>query len=335
MLTQQLLDKAHKVFIKHFAATVTFQRAIFLNWYCPLDCKFCFMSVEKSNIIDPKKARRTPASLLTEAYLCRKLGWEIEFLSSGYRTLEKDYLLKLLKNLYIVTGNKQWLNVGVLTKEELEYFQDYIIGSCGAVETVNPVIHKRVCPSKPVEPIVNMFKACDERGLKKAMTLIIGIGETIEDFKLLKDFISQNKIDRITVYSLNPINGTIFTLPPARDYYLEWLAKIRIAFPNLEIIVGVRDSRLDTISQAMYLGVNSLTKFAALKHFNSKYSQFIEQEIKKSGRILHGTLTELPEIDINEIDEFDLDSILKIKLKAKIESYIKMMKRGKKEVIIS
>jgi len=332
MLTQSLLNKAHQAFTKHFPATATFQRAIFLNWYCPLDCKFCFMSVEKTNITNPKAARRTPESVLVEAFLCKNLGWEIEFLSSGYRTLEKEYLLKLLKNLYIVTGKKQWLNVGVLTKDELEYFQDYIIGSCGAVETVNPRIHKQVCANKPVEPIIKMFDACDELGLKKAMTIIIGMGESIKDFELLKEFIAEHKVDRVTVYSLNPIRGTIFTKPPARGYYLEWLAKIRIAIPKLEIIAGVRDSRLDTIKQAMYLGVNSLTKFAALKHFNSKSSQYIEQEIRKSGRILQGTLTELPEIDINEIDELDLDEQLKAKMKVRLESYLRMIK--KKKIVI-
>ncbi len=329
MLTQSLLDRAHQVFIENFHNTVTFQRAIFLNWYCPLDCKFCFMSVEKTNITNAKAARRTPESILVEAFLCKKLDWEIEFLSSGYRTLEKEYLLKLLKNLYIVTGKKQWLNTGALTKNELKYYQPYILGSCGAIETINPIIHEQVCPNKPVKPIIKMFDACDELELKKAMTIIIGLGETIEDFELLKEFIAEHKVDRITVYSLNPVKGTIFTEPPARDYYLEWLAKIRIVFPKLEIIAGVRDSRLDTINHAMYLGVNSLTKFAALKYFNSKYSQYIEQEIKKTGRILQGTLTKLPDIDIHEVDEFELDEQLKEKMKVRLESYLKMMRREK------
>ena len=30
--------------------------------------------------------------------------------------------------------------------------------------------------------IINLFKLCDKLGIKKAMTFIIGLGETINDF---------------------------------------------------------------------------------------------------------------------------------------------------------
>lgn len=323
-----MLDDAHAAFKMRYPASITFSRAIFLNWYCPLDCKFCFMSVEKSNISSPKAARRTPASILTEAFLCSKLGWDIEFLSSGYRVLENEYLLRLLKSLYEVTGKKQWLNTGALSKQELEFFKPYIEGSCGAVETVNPIIHDKVCRNKPVAPIINMFKACDELGLRKAMTLIIGMGETIADFPKLQEFIERHAIDRITVYALNPIKGTMFTKSPEADYYIEWLARTRISFPRMEIIAGIRNERLDTIRQLAYLGVNAITKFIALRQFNSKDARFIEEEIAGAGRILQGSLTKLPDIELEEIDAFMLEPERKEQMKRTLTSYLEMMHRN-------
>lgn len=285
------------------------------------------MSVEKSNITNPNAARRTPASIITEAFLCKKLGWDIEFLSSGYRVLEKEYVLRILKNLFAVTGKKQWLNIGALTRQELEFYKDYIEGSCGAVETINPKIHDIVCKNKPVAPIIKMYKACDALGLKKAMTLIIGMGESIEDFPKLKAFITEHRIDRITMYALNPIRGTMFTTMPDAHYYLEWIAKTRNAFPGLEIIAGVRNDRIDTVPKLMDIGVNSITKFIALRNFNSKDAQDIESSVSRSGKVLQGSLTKLPKIDLDEIDSLDIEPHLREKVKVKLASYLRMMHR--------
>ena len=80
--------------------TTYFERAIFLSWYCSkADCKFCYMSTQKSLIKDPKRARRTKESILAEALLCRQLGWKIEFLSGGYESYTKEELLFLIRNI--------------------------------------------------------------------------------------------------------------------------------------------------------------------------------------------------------------------------------------------
>ena len=76
--------------------TTWFERAIFLSWYCAKgDCKFCYMSTQKKLIKDPKKARRSFESILAEVFLCKKLGWKIEFLSGGYESFSRQELLFL------------------------------------------------------------------------------------------------------------------------------------------------------------------------------------------------------------------------------------------------
>ena len=68
------------------------------------------------------------------------------------------------------------------------------------IETINPEIHKKVCPDKPIEPYLEMFKIAEKYNLEKAMTIIVGLGETIKDFNLLKDFISKWNIKKIHFY---------------------------------------------------------------------------------------------------------------------------------------
>jgi len=220
---------------------IHFERAIFISWYCSLgDCTYCYMSTQKNLISDPEKAKRSNASILAEAYLCKKLGWKIGFLSAGYGSYTEESILDLTKKIFEIYNEKIWLNIGVLPGNTIKKLLPHIEGICGAVETTNKEVHKKVAPNKPVEPIESMYKICEKFNLKKAMTFIVGMGETIGDFDSLKEFINKNKIDKITFYALNPIKGTRFenSKGPEIEYYIEWIKKTRENFPNLDIVAG-------------------------------------------------------------------------------------------------
>ena len=72
------------------------------------------MSTQKNRIKNPKLARRTKESVLAEVLLCKKIGWNIEFLSGGYESYDFDELVVLIKTIKHVYGKKLWLNLGVL-----------------------------------------------------------------------------------------------------------------------------------------------------------------------------------------------------------------------------
>ncbi|MBW2980381.1 radical SAM protein [Candidatus Woesearchaeota archaeon] len=300
--------------------TTHFERAIFLSWYCAKgDCKFCYMSTQKSLIKEPRKARRSTASVLAEAFLCKKLGWEIEFLSGGYESYTKKELLSLIKNIKKIYGKKLWLNIGVLNKKDLLMFKPYIGGVCGAVECINPNIHDKVCPSKPIKEIESMFKLCDELGLKKAMTLILGLGETLNDFPSLKKFIQKNNINKITFYRLKPQKNTAFekAKPITKEYYSKWVKLTRETFPKMQIVVGSWLTHLDEIHLLLNSGADAITKFPSIRLFNSSHAKKIENEAKKAKRKFTGTLTKLPGISYTGLDK---------EIKEKLDNYISKMR---------
>lgn len=307
--------------------TTHFERAIFFSWYCRKgDCKFCYMSTQKDKIKDPKLAKRKKESILAEALICKKLGWKVEFLSGGYESYDLDELVELTKEIYKITGKKQWLNIGVLNKEEILKFKPYIEGVCGAVECINPKLHDELCPSKPVSEILEMFKHCDELNLKKSMTLIIGLGEKKEDISLLIDFIKKNKVDRITFYALNPHKGTGFEKGPSTQDYVEWISKIRKEFPDIFIIAGSWVDRLSEISELLNAGADAITKFPSIKLFNTKFAKEIEKQVLKAGKEFEGSLSEMPKIDWNmEVDNLEIDDELKEKVKVKLREYLSKM----------
>ena len=293
---------------------VYFERAIFLGWYCSKrDCSFCYMSMIKPG----KNALRSKESILAEALICKKMNWKIEFLSAGYNSYSKDKLLEIVKDIYKITKQKQWLNIGTLTKEELNRFKPYIKGVSGSLECVNLKIRNKVCPSKPLDEIINMLKDADALGLKKAITIIIGLGETINEFDKLKEFVKKYKINKIIFYALNPHKNSVFKKGPDKEYYVEWVRKTRKEFPKLNITVGSWMNRFDEISSLLNYADN-ITKFPSIKLFNSKYSKKIIDEVKKSGRVFKSNFSHVPNIKADSV-----------KIKRCLDKYIMLMKKKK------
>ena len=166
-----------------------------------------------------------------------------------------------------------------------------------------------------------MFKLCDKLKLKKAITIILGLGETLKDFKLLKKFIKKNNISQITFYRLKPQKGTAFEnrKPMPTDYYATWVKKTKRAFPKLKIVVGSWLTHLGEIQLLLNAGADAITKFPSIKLFNTKYAKKIEEEAKKANKIFKGTLTKLPGIDLNKIKDN--------KIKIQLEQYLRIMKK--------
>ncbi len=308
-----------------------FSRAIFFSWSCDKgDCKYCYMSTVPK---DTKRvARRRIESILAEVVLCKKLGWDIGFVSGGcnaYKNVEFVNLLDLITKVY---GDKVWINVGELTDEELKMFSPYLKGIAAAVETVNPKLHDYVCPSKPLGPIQETLLNADKYGLQKAMTIILGMGETIEDYPLLRDFVAKYGISKIHYYSLNPHKGTVFENyeSPSKEYQGEWIEKTKQDFPEISIHAGIWKNKVDNIEYLLKKGADCITKFPAMKEFNSPAAQELEAQVAKAGYEFEGTLTQVPEFDIDaEVDSLDVPEERKALIKKKIESYLKRMRKIK------
>ncbi|MFH1440242.1 MAG: radical SAM protein [Candidatus Woesearchaeota archaeon] len=329
----ELMEQANKVYLTNFPNTTNFERAVFFSWGCKLkDCKFCYMSIQPINeantedsINSDKIKRRTTESLMAETLIIKKLGWDFGFLSGGMGAYTTDCFLDLVKKIYIVLGEKIWINVGPLKKDELIQLQPYIKGVVGSIETVNKNVHDFVCPSKPVEPYLEMFEYATEFRLKKAITIILGLGETEDDFPELKDLIQKYSIEKIHFYGLNPHKGTVFEVfkAPSRHYQAWWISKTRIAFPKIDIQMGIWEDREYRVAYLLNAGANSISKYPALKLFGTANALELEEQCKIANRKLISTLTKLPDIDWNkEVDGLDLDKELKEKIKTKLHLYL-------------
>ena len=318
----QLVDKANKITQKHHENIITLERAIFLSWWCDKgDCAFCYMSTQKEKINDPQKARRNISNIYAEAEMCKRLNWNIEFLSGGYKSFTTSEIKTIATTIKNITGDGVWLNTGIT--KELNQYGDEIKGITGAVEVANPKIHEKVCPSKPLSDISDMLDTSGYLGFKKAITIILGLGETIEDVNYIIDYIKDHKIDRIIFYSLNPHKETIYenSSQPASLYYAEVVSKIRIAFPKIEIICGTWIDNLANIGILILSGANGITKFPLFKMFGTKYGKRVEEEIKWSGREIKGTFTDKTQLgsEKSEISP-ELDKFIKRYVKESLKN---------------
>lgn len=310
--TLDLLEKANQITLKRHGNHITLERAVFLSWWCDKgDCAFCYMSAQKPRIQDPQKARRKVNAILAEAELVKRMGWNIEFLSGGYGSFTTPEIKGISEKILQITGKPVWLNVGVTP--DLEAYGQEVVGITGAVETANPVLHDQICPSKSLEDVVEMLENAGEMGFKKAITIILGLGETPADLKYLFDLIDDLGIHRIIFYSLNPHKDTPYadTPQPASLYYAGVVAATRIKFPELEIITGTWQDNLANIGPLILAGANGLTKFPLFKMLGTNYGRKVEEEVKWSGRELVGTFTDLNRLKVGEIHSPELEPFIK------------------------
>lgn len=324
------LNQANKVYSDNFPAQTWFGRCIFLSWYCDLGtCKFCFRSTQKHKIKHAKNAKRSIASILTDAIIGKNLGWKIEFLTGGYRIFSFEEMLEITKLVSEVFEQKIWINLGVLNEKELLKLKPYVEGICASIETINPELHNKICPDKPIEPYSEMLKLADKLGFKKSITIVIGLGEKKQDINLLFDFIEEHKLERITFYALKPVKGTLYTKSPDLEYYAWWIAQTRIRFPKITIMAGLTPKKIDYTELLLQAGANAITKFPAIRQFNSEKAKQIEMMAKDAGRQFKGSLTKLPKIDWDkELERLNIDYELKTKIKEKLKIYLRKMLYG-------
>ncbi len=288
-----LIKKANETTLKKHGNLITLERAVFLSWWCDKgDCAFCYMSTQKEKIKDPKKARRNINNIYAEAEMCKRLDWNIEFLSGGYESFSTQEIKQIATTIKDITREGVWLNTGIT--DELGEYESEIKGITGAVEVANPEIHQKVCPSKKLDDISNMLDVAGDLGFKKAITIILGLGETLDDVNYIIDYIKEHKIDRVIFYSLNPHKETIYanSSQPASLYYAQVVAQVRLAFPDIEIICGTWIDNLANIGILILSGANGITKFPLFKMFGTKYGKRVEEEVKWTGRELKGTFTD-------------------------------------------
>ncbi len=317
-----LIKKANESTLKNHGDLITLERAVFLSWWCDKgDCAFCYMSTQKDKIKDPKKARRNVSNIYAEAEMCRRLDWNIEFLSGGYESFTTQEIKEIATTIKDITGEGVWLNTGIT--DDLAEFGSEIKGITGAVEVANPSIHNRVCPSKKLEDISNMLDVANDLGFKKAITIILGLGETLDDVDYVIDYIKEHKIDRVIFYSLNPHKETVYanSSQPASLYYAQVVAQVRLAFPDIEIICGTWIDNLANIGILILSGANGITKFPLFKMFGTKYGKRVEEEVKWAGRQLKGTFTDKTQLgpEKSEVSP-DLDKFIKRYVKESLKN---------------
>ncbi len=327
-----LINHAHHLYLQNFPPTTCFERAVFFSWGCTIgDCGFCYMSTQPAGK-KPTETKRSTESILAEFILAKNLGWEIGFFTGGIGVFTPNEMEALLKAILEITSEKIWLSIGPISPPLLPRYLPYIKGVVGSTETINPELHKIVCPSKPLKPYERMFAAATELGLKRAMTFIVGMGEQKEDLILLQNFITRYSIDKIHIYGLVPHPGTVFEQAPipSKEEQAWWIAQLRIAFPTLDIQCGVWEDRIGNVSLLLKAGANSISKFRATALFGTPLAQELERQAALAGRKFRGTLTLLPALDWDgEIEKLSFSGELKEKIQGKLYEYITKMQRNK------
>lgn len=321
--TKQLLVEASQVYKQNFDGRTWYGRCIFFSWYCKkATCLFCYRSQLKHKNRFEKPAMRSMGSMLLEALFCKVFGWRIEFLTGGYQQdFVYEQIVEIAKNVSLVYGEKIWVNIGFIPPARIEQLRPFVKGVCASIETPTPALHDKVCPDKPIAPYETMFEHLV--GFKKSAAFIVGLGDSDEDIHFWFDFIQRHKLDRITVYALKPIRGGHYQQGPTHDQYLQWLAKLRIRFPTLEIIGGTNLRRSEEIGLMLDAGVNAITKFPATKQFGTRKAFILTDQINSRERKFISNITSVPDLNWDElIEQLPIENQYKVQMKEQLKNYL-------------
>lgn len=329
-----LLEKAGKAYAQHFPSSTYFERSIFINWTCAIaDCKYCFLSTKpKHNPKEKPTAIRSPASILAEVLVCKAMGWKVGYITGGLRVESTEYLINLITKINQITGEKIMMNFGPYAKSEIVKLKPYVSGMGSAIESFDEELHDFICPSKPLKSLMKFLENLQEEKLQKLITIILGIGERKEEVEIVIQKIKEYHIEKVQLCFLKPQEYTIFNEvpPPNPDYMAWWIAKIRIACPEVQIKVALVQERTQDVELYLQAGANGFSRFMVFMDFNSKYAQELEEGCRRAGRKLEGKFTELSEVEVDKlVQELPFEEELKKKILPKAKQYFRKLEKRK------
>lgn len=319
LISEKILEEAHSSFSSHFPHEAWFERTLHLSWQNALNCTFCHLSPkpQQTNIL---AAKRSDASLLAEAYLAKQLNWKLQ-LSPGYLPHHIKDLVEMCKKINAITNEKIWLETLPRSGGDIALLKEHLTGITIPLDTINKGIRKRLHPNMSIQDVLTTFD--DAKHLRKGIALTLGIGENLNDIPELQHVIASNHIDKVILLPVLPHKNTQFKKSPSSFYMTRWIAETRIAFPKVEIVVGTWRGRVAEVGLFMKAGANAITKFPAVKRFNSEDAQSIEQEIKTANRHFISTIT-----DVGKVAELR-DTVTDPETKEKLLNYLHTIQEHK------
>lgn len=290
---EELLTEAESAFKQNFPREAYFEHILLTSKYAPVNNVDLELIPLVSESSIETAASRTTSSILAEAYLCSSLNWQ-PLLSVTNQNMKLAQLRELLVKVTAIAGKKIWLNTSPITRQEIDAIYPYAEGILAPLTTINRDLHRRLFPNKQLASYLTMLD--DAQGLKRGISIVLGLGEKREDVKELHRFIESNHIDRVSFFPLHPLRNTHPTRPPSSLYMAEWIAETRIVFPKLEIVAATWPDRVAEVGLFLKAGANMITKFPALQSFRTEQAAILEEEVKNAHRIFTTTMTNISSV---------------------------------------
>ena len=311
LITEEVLEEAETAFKSHFKPEARFERQVVFSTHHHINPRERGQSTQQSRVV-----KRATASVLAESILCKTLGWDL--LSKANLSLYTfGEIVDLIREMSNAYEDKLWVDVGAVTKTELELLTPFVQGITATIGSVNKDIQRRVSPNTPLTTYMSMFN--EARTMKHGMSITLGLGEKLDDMEELARFIETHQIDRVLFRPFKPRRASRYFKEPSSFYCARWIAETRIRFPKLTIVAGTNEHRVAETGLFLKAGANTITNFPSIRLFNSEQARIIEEEIRNAGRVLKGTLTDMRVL--NKVRESRMED----HIKEKLEKYIMAM----------
>ena len=285
LITEEMLADIDAIYQQRFKKEAYFEWPMLLHEIIEhADFDTSMMPVLQQREPRPQKPF---AALIAEMHIAHHLGWHAPIVAPAKTQTEQ--LLQFVTKAASIQNKSVWLYTTPIHAAALDAFRPYLQGVASLLGTVNRDIYHHMFPNIPFTEHLAMFD--DATKCKKGAAILLGIGESLHDIKTLKEFIASNHLNRIIFIPVTPSRYTTYTRPPTSFVVARWIAETRIAHPDMEIVAGTTADRAAEVSLFLRAGANAITKFPAIKLFNTDAARIIEMEVKNAGREFTSTLT--------------------------------------------
>lgn len=261
-----LFQKARRERHRYFGDKIFLYGFLYIGTYCRNNCNFCFYRSSNTNL---ERYRKDAESILDAARLLADSGVHLIDLTMGEdpqmfndSTGGFEGLTHLVARVKEETGLPVMVSPGVVPERILS-----LLASAGAdwfacyQETHNRELFGKLRPGQDFDERFNVKKLAHRHGMLTEEGILVGVGETDEDFSLTLEAVRELNVEQVRAMNFVPQAGTPMENLPAPDpsEELRRIAELRIHFPDKLIPATLDVEGLAGLKRRLDAGANVVT----------------------------------------------------------------------------
>ena len=233
------------------------------NGHCPEDCGYCAQRKGASSGVQ-EYSMKSPEEIWNDAKKAKENGaYRFCMVTSGRGPTDKstEQLANVIRKINSELGLRVCLSAGILDESKAKVLKDAGLDRYNHNLNTTEAHYKEICNTHTFQDRVNTLSYAKEAGIGLCSGVIVGMGESLEDWADLAFETNKYGVVSIPVNFFIPISGHAIRNPNSLtpEICLRILSVFRLVNPDSEIRIGAgREGHLRNLQGMALYVANSL-----------------------------------------------------------------------------